>query len=71
MAEGDTPAIHIVRAHFDGDLVANHRSNSVLLHPAGGVGKNLVVILEPNSEPTFRQKLGDLTLEFDQLFFSQ
>jgi hypothetical protein len=66
--EGDTALGEVVWRHFNGDSVAPQRLDPIALHAAGGIGKNLVLVVEENTEARLRQDVHDNPFEFEQLF---
>src|SRR4051812_2016378 len=63
------PALgQVVRRHFDGHPVSVQGLDTIPLHPARGIGENLVIVVEANTEARFRQRLDDYAFELEQLF---
>src|SRR3974390_3192626 len=58
----------IVRCHLDQHLVAGEYADAVLAHATGGVGDDLVLVLELDAKSGVRQQFRDDTGKFQQLF---
>src|SRR5215470_8306849 len=68
VAEDDAALVQVVGRHLHGDLVAGERADAVLLHAAGGVGDDFVIVLEADAIAAVRQHIHDLAVELKQLF---
>jgi hypothetical protein len=64
-----SPLFRIVRRYLHRHAIARQRLDPVSFHPAGGIGNELMDIIELNAVSGIRQYLGDQTLEFQQSFF--
>src|SRR5262245_60512863 len=68
-AEGDPTLGQVVGRHFHVDAVAGEHADAVLAHLAGGVGQDLVVVVELHPEHGVGQKLAHGPGKLDQIFF--
>src|SRR5690606_3717053 len=68
-AVGDTALGEVVRRHFDEHLVAGENADAVLAHAAGGMGDDLMIVLELDAKHRVRQQLGYHARKFKQFFF--
>ena len=69
VTEHDTALVQVVRRQFKRDFVASQDTDVVFLHPARGVGDQLVAVVEVDAETQFRQHFGDEAIHFDEFFF--
>src|SRR5687768_9647227 len=69
VAEIDPSLGEVVRRHFHRDAIPRKNSDAVLFHAPGGVGNNLVSILELNTATSIRQHFGHDALELQHFFF--
>ena len=69
MPEGDSPFGEIVRRQFKGDLVARQDADVMLPHLAGGIGDQLVTIVEINAKTRIGEHFGNHAVHFEQFFF--
>src|SRR5437868_3467590 len=66
----DPPAVQVVRGQLDADAVAREDPDPVAAHLAGRVAQRLVTVVERDPEHAVPQRLDDLALELDLLFFA-
>src|SRR5690606_41744608 len=67
---GDPALGEIVRGHFNQNLVAGQHPDAILAHTAGGVGDDLVIVLELDPEGRIGKQFKDHAREFEHFFFS-
>src|SRR5215510_10769114 len=68
VAEDHAALLQVVGRHLDGDAVAGERLDAVLLHAAGGIGDDLVAIVEQDPIARVRKDFRHHAFELDQLF---
>ena len=69
MAEADAAAREVVGRHFHDHAIADAGADAELAHLAGGVGEDLVIVVELHAEISVRQHLSNGAVEFEHLFF--
>src|SRR5579872_4287884 len=69
VAVDDAPAGQVVRAQLDPDAVTWRDPDEEAAHPAGGVGHELVTVLQLNLEHGVRKRLRDDRVHHDGGFF--
>src|ERR1700733_5357400 len=68
-AVGDATLGQVVGRHLDQHFVTGEHADAVLAHAAGGVGNDLMLILELDAEGGVRKQLRHDTGKFQQFFF--
>src|SRR5262245_53895606 len=68
VAEVDTTLVEVVRRHFHGHAIAGQDTDAVLFHAPGGIGHDLMPIIELHATARIRQDLRDHTFELQHLF---
>ncbi len=68
MPEDQSPLFQIIGGHFDSDAIPGQGFDPILFHPTGGVGDELMPVVELNAITGVRQDLGHETLELQELF---
>ncbi|CCF17913.1 protein of unknown function [Pseudorhizobium banfieldiae] len=69
-AVGDTALGQVVGSHFHKDLIAGENTDTVLAHPASGMGNDLVFVFELHTERCVRQQFGHDARKLKDFFFS-
>ena len=69
VAVDDPRAVKIVRRNFNADAVTGEDSNPVAAHLACYVTENQMAVVEFDAEHRVWQRLNDVALELDFLFF--
>jgi hypothetical protein len=69
VTEGDAAFGQVVGREFQRDLVTRQDADVVLLHLAGGVGDQLVPVLQGDAKTRVRQDFVHDTIHLDQFFF--
>jgi hypothetical protein len=65
----DSPAIQVVRRHFDPHRVPQQNANVITTHSTGQIGDNLMPVIEPDAELCSGQGFNDSTVYNNLLFF--
>ena len=68
VAENQSPLLQIVGRYFDGYAIPGQCFDPILFHSSGGVGNELMSVVELNAVTGVGQYLGHETLEFQQSF---
>src|ERR1700733_8972130 len=68
-AVGDATLAQVVGRHLDQHLVAGKDADAVLAHAAGGVGDDLMLVLELDAEGGVREQLRHDTGKLQHFFF--
>ena len=68
MTKDQASLFEVVRRHFDRDSIPGQRFDPILFHSSGGVGDELMSIVELNAVTGVGQYLGYETLELQQFF---
>src|SRR6185312_1734868 len=67
-AIGNASLGEVIGRHLDHHLVAGQHADAVLAHLAGGMGNDLVAVLQHHTTRRVGQKLAHGALEFEQFF---
>jgi hypothetical protein len=68
MAEDQSPLFQIIGGYFDSDAVPGKGFDPIPFHSSGGIGDELMSVVEPNAITGVRQYLGHETIEFQEVF---
>jgi len=68
VAERDAPFAHVVGREFERHLVAREDADVVLAHLAGGVGDQLMAVVQRDAVAGVGQHFADDTAHFDVFF---
>src|SRR5580693_6856110 len=71
VAEIDAALGQVIGRHFHGNSIAGEDTDTVFLHPTGGIGQSFVPIVELYSEAGVGEQFLYGAFELDQVFFGQ
>ncbi len=70
VTEGDAALAEVVRRQFQRDLVTCQDTDMVFAHLAGGIGHQLVTVVQRDAKTRIRQDLVYQAVHFNQFFLS-